>query len=390
MVASPLSEHAETLVNVPRYDLDLLRCSAIYGPNASGKSNVFGALAFMIAAIRDSHRVWTPDAEIPRTAFLLESSYFHAPSTFVVDFLVADVHYEYGFEVDSARVLREWLFAFPRNRKQEWFTRDVHRDKEFNFSRHMSGENRAISGLTRPNSLFLSAAAQNNHTLLLPIHQWLTESTVVDRTARFIAEFNADQACKDSSIRAGVLKLLRTADLGIVDMEVVESDHTSLWDQLFNRDVREVRLHHRAAQGSTVTPLPFESESDGTRTLFTFAAPIVLKLRDGGVLVVDELDRSLHPHLAMHIVRLFNDPETNPKNAQLIFNTHDTNLLDTSLMRRDQIWFTEKGDDGATRLFPLTDYRARKSENIERGYLQGRYGAVPSLRTPEVLRKAAG
>ena len=112
-------------------------------------------------------------------------------------------------------------------------------------------------------------------------------------------------------------------------------------------------------------------------------------LATGGTLVVDELDRSLHPHLAIEIVNIFNDPTTNRNNAQLVFNTHDTNLLDTSILRRDQIWFTEKGDDGATRLFPLTDFRARKYENLERGYLQGRYGAVPSVRSPD-LRKIVG
>jgi AAA15 family ATPase/GTPase len=130
----------------------------------------------------------------------------------------------------------------------------------------------------------------------------------------------------------------------------------------------------------------FEQESEGTRTLFYVAGLVALALGSGLTLLIDELDRSLHPELSRVVVAMFNRPETNPQNAQLIFNTHDTNLLDGELLRRDQIWFTEKGDDGATRLFPLTDFRARKSENIQRGYLQGRYGAVPSVRRPDLQR----
>src|SRR5262249_11760128 len=128
----------------------------------------------------------------------------------------------------------------------------------------------------------------------------------------------------------------------------------------------------------------------GTRALFGLAGAIVDTLSSGGTLIVDELDRSLHPHLSTQVVRTFNDPAANPANAQLVFNTHDTNLLDAGILRRDQVWVTEKGNDGATPLFPLTDFRARKYENLERGYLQGRYGAVPSVGSLPPLRRAAG
>jgi len=129
--------------------------------------------------------------------------------------------------------------------------------------------------------------------------------------------------------------------------------------------------------------MPLKEESHGTRTLFDIAWPLLQVIQDGAVLVVDELERSLHPALARKIVQLFNDPATNPKNAQIIFTTHDTNLLGTTVgepaLRRDQVWLTEKDDEGATVLYPLTDYKPRKAENIERGYLQGRYGAIPFL-----------
>lgn len=126
-------------------------------------------------------------------------------------------------------------------------------------------------------------------------------------------------------------------------------------------------------------------ESNGTQTLFHLALPVLRSLQRGGILLIDELERSLHPVLAKQIIDQFNDPTANPNNAQLIFTTHDTNLLGTTLgepaLRRDQVWLTEKDAEGATVLYPLTDYKPRKAENLERGYLQGRYGAIPFLGT---------
>jgi uncharacterized protein len=393
LVASPLSERAETLVHFDRYDLDLLRAAAVYGPNASGKSTLFAALDFMKTAVTDSHRKWAPDSGIPRVPFALDPEAAKAPSLFALDLLLDGVRYEYGFVADSSRFLEEWLYAYPRGRKQEWFTRDAARKEEFTFSRLFQGANRTIGGFTRPNSLFLSTAAQNNHPALEPIYEWISNLFLMDEQSRSTFETIVFQLCMDESFRAGVQAFLQSADLGITDIEVIEEDLTS-FAQRFNlaMDDPEVRnafpsprvgagvqLRHRTGSADTHVVLPFNQESQGTRAMFSLAGLMVAVLRAGTVLVVDELDRSLHPLLALKVVSIFTDPVANPNNAQLIFNTHDTNLLDTSILRRDQIWFTEKGDDGATRLFPLTDFRARKYENLERGYLQGRYGAVPAV-----------
>lgn len=392
LVASPLSERTETLVHVDRYDLDLLRAAAVYGPNASGKSTLFHALAFMKTAVKDSHRKWAPDSAIPIVPFALDPATAKAPSMFALDLLLDGVRYEYGFVADSSRFLEEWLYAYPKGRKQEWFTRDAGRDKEFAFSRLLSGENRVISGFTRPNSLFLSAAAQNNHPVLEPIHRWISNVFIVDEKTRSALEPMTVQFCVDDEFRTAVQAVLESADLGIADIEVIEEDLTSfagrfnlraddpeVLDMLpFNRAGAGVQLRHHTAKGEDVV-LPFDQESQGTRAMFSLAGLILIGLRGGAVIVVDELDRSLHTHLALLIVSLFNNSAVNPNNAQLLFNTHDTNLLDQTILRRDQIWFTEKGDDGATRLYPLTDFRARKYENLERGYLQGRYGAIPAV-----------
>jgi AAA15 family ATPase/GTPase len=190
-----------------------------------------------------------------------------------------------------------------------------------------------------------------------------------------------------------------TADLGITGIDIeqdafqneiikamakVLEDNQSPWKILDAQRYRPVLLHRSAVDGGDVR-FPFGDESRGTQALFGLAGQVVKTLADGGILCVDELDASLHPLMAVEIVKLFNDPKNNPHGAQLLFNTHDTNILEYAELRRDQIWFTEKDKSGATHLYPLTDYKARKEENIKRGYLQGRYGAIPFLETPTAL-----
>lgn len=393
MVASALTEHPETLVAAGS-GVQLLRAAAVYGPNASGKSALFHALSFMRQAVVHSHRSWTPNGGVPRTPFALDQSSQTEPSLFAVDVLVGGVRYEYGFTADSKRVHEEWLHAYPRGKKQAWFTRDASRDVEFAFSRSLPGENRAISALTRPNSLFLSAAAQNNHDQLMPIYQWFAQNLwIVDDDTRSSFENYAVDLCRDEPNRQSLLASLVSADLGVTDIEFAEggfapeaqddfrlsaSPDAADPFQLFFHTTR-VRLWHSGGDFEPSVALPFEQESRGTRTLFGLLGILNWCLGRGGTLVVDELDQSLHSHLARQIVARFTSPAGNPRAAQLLFNTHDTNLLSEDLLRRDQVWFTEKTFDGATRLFPLTDFQARKNENLERGYLQGRYGGLPSL-----------
>jgi hypothetical protein len=238
--------------------------------------------------------------------------------------------------------------------------------------------------------------------MLAPIYRWFASGiAIIDEEVRPVLERVVSALCTEEPVRGEIRAFLASADLGITDVEVIEEDlssyavlHNLSPDSPFRafspRIGAGVQLRHRADPDGGEVVLPFDQESQGTRTFFELSAFIITVLKVGGVLLVDELDRSLHPHLALRIVEMFSDPATNPNNAQLIFNTHDTNLLDTRILRRDQIWFTEKGDDGATRLFPLTDFRARKYENLERGYLQGRYGAVPSVRMPDFLRRVGG
>jgi len=173
--------------------------------------------------------------------------------------------------------------------------------------------------------------------------------------------------------------LFRQADFGIVDIKKLEHDRRAPKGKTL-KGFRYVLQHE---EGNDESWIPLDEESDGTQTLFQMAPRIFRSLENGGVLIVDELESSLHPHLTAKIVDLFNCPKTNLGNAQLIFSTHDTNLLGNTAgepsLRRDQVWLTEKDKSGATTLYPLTNYKPRNVENLERGYLQGRYGAIPFL-----------
>jgi predicted ATPase len=383
LVASNLTDLPEAVFPAAFADRGVLVAAAIYGANASGKTNVLRAMQFMRSAVEGSQRFWAPEG-IQREVFLLDPTSVETPSLFEADFILGHVRYTYGFELDSRRVLREWLHAYPTPRRQAWFERE---GDEYSFSKSLIGENNAIRNLTRPNSLFLSAAAQNNHEQILPLYRFLSSVSFVIGDRAALRDATAEMADSDE-YHERIRTLISSADLGIEGLEIRESP----WAQVARRrylaavyladsDIesgKQISFLHRGTNAETVA-VPLDEESEGTVAYFSLLGPVLQTLSSGGLLVIDEITSSLHPLLAMEIVRMFNSRERNPKGAQLIFNTHDTTLLDSRVLRRDQVWFTEKGEGGATHLYPLTDFKTRRGENVKSGYLQGRYGAVPYL-----------
>ncbi len=392
LVASALKESESDIIRIPASKEGALRVAAVYGANASGKSNVLRALNFVCAAVENSHVGWKPQQRIPRQPFRMRQVRAEEATAFRVDFVVNDTRYEYKFSVDAERVVEESLHSFPEVRPRLIFRRSY--DK-FSFGKFTTGPNQLIASLTRSNSLFLSAAAQNNHEALLPIYNWFAGSVRFAVGSREAPNEETLGLCSDASRKPILERLLAAADFGLTGVDFEERELPEDMQRFYTAIANAVpdaaeRIHlperiadvsflHRCENGESVR-LGVHDESNGTLAYLGLLGPVIETLENGGVLCVDELERSLHPLLALEIVKIFNDKERNPKGAQLLFNTHDTNLLNAEVLRRDQIWFTEKDRCGATHLYPLTDYKPRREENLERGYLQGRYGAVPFIR----------
>ncbi len=370
MVAGTETDGAEAVLHPSGIDEGVLPVAAIYGANASGKTNVLRAIQFMQTAVRDSHARWQPDKAIDLDSFAGAAD---APASLSVDLLLEGVRHQYGFSITRDAVLKEWMYAYPRGKKQTWFARE--RNKPISFSAKLPGDNRTIERLTRPNSLFLSAAAQNNHPVLSAIYRWFSLELEFVVGGRGIGYEHVRRWFCDTTAQSELARLLSFADLGIAGVNGPTRETTG---QLTN-----IRFLHQI--GDTALSLAADQQSKGTIAFLSLLEPITHVLASGGVLWVDELDQSLHPLLAIKVIQQFSDPQSNPKSAQLIFNTHDTNLLSAGVLRRDQIWFTEKPHDGASRLYPLTDFKPRKEENLESGYLQGRYGAIPFLNADRFL-----
>jgi AAA15 family ATPase/GTPase len=370
----------------------LLTSAVVYGANASGKSNLVRAFAEVCIHIRDSAK----DAAHEMQPFRLDASWAQKPSRFELAFLAGGVRYQYGFSLDSKRIHEEWLIAYPRRTPQLWFQRQLNGDQsEIQFGSGLKGEKSRIFTATRPDALFLSVAAQLNQEQLIPIHQALTKrissrhanNMRVANTARMIEKMPADMHLNLTNMLGAAYFGIRNVVVKKHKLDMLTASDGQSNDEAESRvyfegntkeEVYEIRTAHERTDGESVL-FDLADESQGTIQYFSLLAPIVSCLGRGNVLVVDELDDSLHPLLVRKIIGLFNDPKTNPKGAQLIFNTHDTTLLDPELFRRDQIWFVEKEPPGKSRFYSLLEFSPRRHEALQKGYLEGRYGAIPFL-----------
>jgi hypothetical protein len=364
------------LFSVAELAQPILPAIGIYGANASGKSNLLRALAFMHEMILNSHIKGPAKGGLLRYPFRLAPEIQKQPSRFDSDVLIEGKRYHYGFVVDDERVLEEWLYAYPSPVKhhQVWFHRHSEETPQFYFGKALKGKNKTIESLTRSNSLFLSAAAQNNHEQLTKVHNHFanhylfllqTEPQVDKQLASYLFQ---------SHLRTRMMEFLKGADTGIV--KAVLGNVAPLAEGATIQE--QLQIFHRGVGGAEIF-LKLEDESHGTMRLLTLLGPIFAALDQGKMVILDELDASMHSLLAIKLLNLFNSPQFNPKGAQLLFTTHDTNLLGHQVLRRDQIWFTEKDKEGATYLYPLTDIRTRHTDNLAEGYLQGRFGGVPWL-----------
>lgn len=395
LVAGPGKEHLEQntfdsgLTGIPR----LLRSAVIYGANAAGKTNLLRALQFMQQLVATS-ATFQEATRVAHSPFRLSRKTTTSPSEFEVVFVDEGVRYEYGFSVDANRIHKEWLIAYPHGRPQNWFERTFDTKEnayEWQFSAKLKGSPRVWRDATRANALFLSTATQLNSEQLRPVFQWFQKKLIIIATN--VSQLNMGltfQLLEQPDGKKELLKFVKAADLGINDLSLQRVPLAPL-GAIDGNVVREpqpggqipsvmrVTSYHKASDSEQRVAMDLGDESSGTQALFHSAGAWLNVLKNGEVILYDELDTSLHPLMTRFLIDLFHDESTNPKKAQLVFTTHDTSLLDSEIFRRDQIWFIEKDKKGASRLYPLSDFSPRKDEKLERGYLRGRYGALPFI-----------
>lgn len=394
MVASSQKEFIDThtFLSTTSKNLSLVKTAAIYGANAAGKSNILKAMEAMQEIVLEGGSRYQRGDELPVKAFLFDKE-VNEPTEFEINFIYEEVRYQYGFAATKERIVEEWLIAYPKGRPQNWFARAYNeRTKEYKwqFGDKLTGKKQLWQESTRSNALFLSTAVQLNSEQLKPVFDWFADKLKITGVVGWNPSFTMG-LCSDTEYKENILKFLKMADMDIEDIEIEKEDFdfTKLPKEMpeelkedITKDmkgkeiIKGAKFFHFDNYGKKVA-LDFDDESDGTRKLFSFIGPWINSLENGNVLIIDELHDNFHPLMVKFLIEMFHNKDMNTSRAQLIFTTHETSVLNQDTFRRDQIWFCEK-QNRATTLYPLTDFSPRKGvENLEKGYLSGRYGALP-------------
>jgi AAA15 family ATPase/GTPase len=374
-------------------NFSLLKSAAIYGANASGKSNLILALYFMQSFVINSSKLQITD-KINLEKFRLSSETEDKPSFFKIVFHLDNKIYEYSFEVTQERVISEGLSCTPKTRKTNIFSREKDIIK---YSKSLL-KGKDVKDLTKKNTLFLSIAAQFNDPLAGKILLWFSRLKIISGSQfENLRQLSLDYLSREPNLKNEIVFLIKKLDLSIKDMSIevgrtsLDNFHKDIPDRVKNKEFRldnyiynSLETYHEKydLEGRIIGLESFQMnkhESRGTQKIFALLAPVLSALKKSEVLIIDELDSLLHPLMAIAIIGLFNSKITNPKNAQLIFATHDVNLLSNQLFRRDQIWFTEKNRQEATDLYSLVEFDIDNNASFEQDYIQGRYGAIPFI-----------
>ena len=345
-------------------DKELLKSAMLFGANASGKSNIFLAMAKMKEIIFNSS---TDDTEyqIITDNFKFDLNSANEPVMFEIDFFQKDIEYIYGFEVLNGNINKEWLHRRVKS-KADLFIRNAPDWESIKISSGFK-EAEDLKKYTRPNALFLSIASRFNVEIATEIKEWFKNFKIISSDI-LSNSFTLEMLNKEIE-KKKIINFLKTADLGIEDI-ILEKEDVKTIHQVYDSD-------------NNITgniEFDFNFESEGTKKFLTLAGPIIDALENGKVLVIDELSSKLHYQLSDYIVRLFNSIDKNKNNAQLIFNSHLPLFLDNKEFRKDQIWFVEKDKFGKSKLYSLYDINVRKDLSYMKSYLLGKFGALPEIK----------
>lgn len=370
--------------------VDFLKSAVIFGPNGSGKSNIILAMKTMRYVVEN-----TSNKKNRVTPFKFDTIFANEPTTFEVKFLYKEVIYRYGFSIKNEIIVEEWLYYKnnkPRARENQYFQRNFQDFQNF-------GEYKKEADLikkenkTREDKLYVSIVAEFNGKISRDVIEWFETFNTFSGIHSDLTSFTLEKI-ENELQKERIIDFLQSADFGIVDLKEKkisfddvkidiedESLPTDILEEMKERGFRSIETFHHKYENKKfvgLEPLPLGRESDGTQKLFELVGAIIECLDNGEILIIDELDNSFHTKMTEAIIKLFNS-EKNINNAQLIFASHDTNILTQKLFRRDQIWFTEKNIYGETQLYSLIDFGTRKDASLEKNYLEGNYGSIPAI-----------
>lgn len=395
------SEHPENLIT--KGDYKAVNSVAIYGANASGKSSLFKAITVALIMIRNSNNVQVTD-KLPMTPFKFDFESRNKPTSFEFTFIAKDGRkYIYGFSATTEKVVEEYLYCYNTSKPTLLF--DLNENEKPKFNRAYKVKLEAAYQMNTANKLFLATATTWNVECTKSPFEWLAESidTFTDVMELGGVAFEKYRTDENRKYIEFTKNLLKQADINISSIEVDAKEvmgGPALPFQIVvqgkiippnegkHYDV-EITTGHTVVDENgekTELSLTLQEESIGTQLLFFYGPLLKDAFEKGKTIVLDEIDKSMHPSLVKFIMNLFRDPDVNKNGAQLIVTTHETGILSLEMFRRDQIYFTEKDSkSGVTDLYSLDEFSVRKTENIEKGYLMGRYGAIPFLQAGEVL-----
>lgn len=397
------NSHSENLLSFKNERI--LPSVAIYGANAAGKSNLHKALTAAIIMIRNSNNLQV-DQPLMVTPFLLDSKSRFDKTKFDFIYTYNDVKYEYGFVLDSNQVWEEYLYEYKSSKPSLIFERSE--INKYKFTTKTKSQLSQIVDKNTSNKLFLATATSWNSDLTRDAYMWF--ATMIDTYDSqnledlMYTEFDRHQNNNDSSLNTFMLHLLQKADINISNFnyESIKREVNQLpfelppeLQGLMNPipsakkvlEQRRIVTSHQVVENGEKKEylLNYFDESNGTKRLFTYGPVLKNALENGRTIIIDEIDNALHPAMTKSLIEMFQNPNINKNNAQLIFNTHEISLLDLNLFRRDQIYFVEKNNKtGVSDLYSLDEFSPRKSENIQKGYLQGRYGAMPFVNLEDI------
>ena len=394
-------------------NMKLLPGVAIYGKNGGGKSNVIRAFWLGVQFIRNAQRMQHEKSTVPVVPFALNDYSAKEPTEFGFDYIIDGVKYWYSFAATKEKIVKESLYHAPKGQKAQVFVRN---GQDFSFTEDKA-KRKLISETVAENQLFFSVACTMNDAVCVNAMRWFREDIFFSRDYTDIPR-QLLEYYDDSNMLKAISDYAKTADFGIEEMQFEVENKEIRNDLEFPDDIPEgmrvaltsfihalsetsnnsesklkmsqvkAKSKHKgiSAEGeSKLYSLELEDESDGTRKLMSIAPAIEAVLNKGGILLVDELERELHPMLVNYIVAKFQSKKSNPNSAQIIFTTHNTELMNLEIMRKDQIYFADKSrTDGSSELYSVTDFSTKTADNIRKGYLVGKYGATPNLEIEEV------